>query len=138
MGGNNAHIPAHDLHAAEPAGQRPLLRKDKTLRTHTDDHIPVRHAPGGQHALLSDENLTICSPAFEHVDRRSAEEFGHKQVVRIIVHILRLADLLHNAEFHHHDEVGNAHRLILIVRDEHGCDPRLALDAADLFARLEA
>ena len=52
--------------------------------------------------------------------------------------ILGLADLLHHTIAHHHDHVGDAHGLLLIVGDKHGGDAGLPLDAADLLPGLEA
>ena len=52
--------------------------------------------------------------------------------------LLGWGDLLDDAVLHDDDLVRDAHRLLLVVRDEDGCDARRLLDAADLLARLDA
>ena len=135
---HDAHVAAHDLHAAERAAERPILSEHEALRPHADEHLALRRAGRVEHGVLADEHTAAGHAAMEHVDRRRAQELGDKEVIRVVVHVLRLADLLHDAQLHHHDEIGDAHSLVLVVRDEHGGDARLALDAADLLARLQA
>lgn len=55
---------------------------------------------------------------------------------RPLIEILGRPELLEPALVHHADAVGDRHRLLLVVRDEHRRDARLALQIADLLAHL--
>ena len=76
--------------------------------------------------------------AGEDVDRRRAEKVRNEQVCRVVIDILRFADLLHHAGLHNDNHVGNGHGFFLVVRDENGGNLRFLLDAADFLARLQA
>ena len=68
--------------------------------------------------------------------RRLADEREHELVRRPLVEILRRADLLHAAVVHEHDVVGDLHRLLLVVRDEHRRHVHLVVQTAQPVAQL--
>ena len=53
----------------------------------------------------------------QEVHRRRADEAGDEPVLRVVVELLRRADLLDAAVVHHHHAVGQRHRLDLVVGD---------------------
>ena len=62
----------------------------------------------------------------------------YEEIAGLVIDGLGLSDLMHETVLHHDDEVGNAHGLFLVVRDENGGDAGFALNAADLLPGLEA
>ncbi len=97
-------------------------------------------APGGagvahRDAVLADlQHTAIGRARRQGVD--AADEIGHEGAGRLTVHLQRRAHLLDHAVVHHHDAVGHAQRLFLVVRHHDGRDPQLALQALDLLAQL--
>ena len=72
----------------------------------------------------------------EPVDR--ADE-GHDELVRgVLVEVARLAGLLDLALVHEDDPVGDVHRLLLVVRDQHGRHVDVVVQAAQPGAELLA
>ena len=138
MGADHADVAAHDLHAGKSAGEGAVVIEHEALGAHGGVHGLVGQAGGGQHGFLADEQPAALDAAGEHVDGRRAQELCDEQVVRVVIDGLRFVDLLHDAGLHYDDDVGDAHGLVLVVRDEHRGDARLALDAADLLAGLQA
>ena len=59
-------------------------------------------------------------------------------VARMVVELLRRADLLDDAVVHHHDPVGQRHRLDLVVRHVDGGGADLLVHLLDLGAHLHA
>ena len=72
------------------------------------------------------------------VHRRRADEAGDEQVDRVVVELLRAADLLELALAHHRDPVAERHRLGLVVGDVDGGRLEPVLDPRDLGAHLHA
>src|SRR6266536_469571 len=68
--------------------------------------------------------------------RRLADEREHELVRRPLVQVLRSADLLDASVVHEHDVVGDLHRLLLVVRDEHRCHVHLVVQPAQPVAQL--
>ncbi|KAG1386625.1 hypothetical protein G6F60_014416 [Rhizopus arrhizus] len=66
----------------------------------------------------------------EQVDR--PDELGHEAVGRLLIDLVRLADLLDPAGIHHRDAGGHGHRFFLIVGDEDEGDAQLALQVLKL------
>ena len=118
--------------------QRPVFVRHKSLRSYPDDHGSV--APSGhiQHRVAAEQQPSALYLAVKDVDGRRAEEFGDKEVFRRVVYLLRATELLHRALVHHDDVVGDAHGFFLVVGDEYRGDSRLALEAAQLLAGLQA
>ena len=56
----------------------------------------------------------------------------------MLVEVARLAGLLDLALVHEDDAVGDVHRLLLVVRDEHGRDVDVVVQAAQPGAQLLA
>ena len=81
--------------------------------------------------------MSVLHLAVKDVDGRRAQKFRHKKIHRRIVNRLRLADLLHHAVFHDHDQVGDGHGLLLVMGNKHGGDAGGLLDAADFLPGLE-
>ncbi len=67
---------------------------------------------------------------------RLADERHHELVGRLLVDVARRADLLDLPRAHHGDLVGDLHRLLLVVRDDHRRRMRLVVEPAEPFAEL--
>ena len=67
---------------------------------------------------------------------RLTDERHHELVGRLLVDVPRRADLLDAPLAHHDDLVGDLHRLLLVVRDDHRRRVRLVVEAAEPFAEL--
>ena len=67
---------------------------------------------------------------------RLTDERHHELVGRLLVHVPRRADLLDVPLAHDDDLVGDLHRLLLVVRDDHRRRVRLVVEAAEPFAEL--
>ena len=90
-------------------------------------HDPERTAPShGRHG-----NAALCQPhagvaarhwrfGLQQVHGRPADEARNEQAGWEAVDPLRIVGLQDLAFVHHHDVVGQRHRLVLVVRDEHG------------------
>ena len=66
------------------------------------------------------------------------DEAHHELVRRLLVQLARLAHLLHAAVVHHHDLLGDVHRLLLVVRDEDRRHVHLVVQAAQPDAQVLA
>ena len=69
---------------------------------------------------------------------RLADERHHELVGRLLVHVARRADLLDPPVAHHDDLVGDLHRLLLVVRDDHRRRVRLVVEPAQPLPQLRA
>ena len=136
--GDDAHVAAHDLHVAQAALQGAVSVQHKTLGPYAHDDVLVGNARRIQRGVRADENPAAFHPAGKRVNGRRAQELGDKQVVRVVIDLLRRADLLDNALPHDHNHVGNAHGLLLVVGHKDGGDARFRLNAADFLAGLQA
>jgi hypothetical protein len=70
--------------------------------------------------------------------RDRADEAHHELVRRLLVELLRRAHLLDLPVVQHDDLLGDLHRLLLVVRHEHGRDVDLVVEAAQPGAQLLA
>ena len=70
------------------------------------------------------------------VDR--ADELHHELVRGMLVQLDRAGDLLDLPVVHHRDRLGDLHRLLLVVRDDHGRRVRLVVQAPQPDAQLLA
>ena len=137
MGGDHAAVAAHDLHGLERAAERARGLQHKALGPHADIDLPVAHAFDVQHAVLADVQNAPAHLTAEDVDGRRAQELGDEEIAGLVVHFLRLADLMYHALLHHDDQIGDAHGLLLVVGDKDRGDAGLTLDAADLLTGLQ-
>ena len=135
---NYAHVASHDLNAGKLAGKSARVIQYKALGTDCRPDLAVRRALDFEHCLVAYVELLSLYAAGENVDRRRTEEFCHKEVHRVVIHALRLADLLYDALFHDHYHIRDAHRLFLVMCYEHRGYFCFTLDAAYLLARLES
>ena len=69
---------------------------------------------------------------------RLTDERHHELVRRPLVELARARDLLDPAAVHHDDLVGDLHRLLLVVRDDHRRRVRLVVEAPQPGAQLGA
>ena len=74
----------------------------------------------------------------DEVHRRAADEAGDEPVLRVVVQVLRGADLLEQALAHDGDPLAHRHRLDLVVGDVDHRGPEALVEARDLGARLHA
>ena len=77
-------------------------------------------------------------PDRDEVHRRRADESGDEAGRRRMIELVRRTDLLDPPMVHHHDPVGQRHRLDLVVRDVDRGGPHLLVHALDLDAHLHA
>ena len=118
--------PDHDLFV-HPAGERGMGRQQG-----------VGHAqPLGAEQDL-DAPGAVRQPAAQEVHRRRADEARHEHVGRLVVELLRRADLLQPAVAHDRDAVAHRHRLGLVVGDVQRRRPELLVQARDVRAHLDA
>ena len=117
---------------------RPVRRDelDAHLEAEVDDALDVasRVVP-----FAVERDLDVVRPderVAEAVDR--ADEAHHELVRRVLVEVARPADLLDPALVHHRDPVGDLHRLLLVVRDDHGRRVRLVVESAQPDAQVLA
>ncbi|EGE58054.1 hypothetical protein RHECNPAF_35000108 [Rhizobium etli CNPAF512] len=89
-------------------------------------------------ALVVDEDALVVDRAFEQVHRRRADEARDETRDRTVIDLFRRADLLHPAAIHHHQPVGQRHRLGLVMRDEDRGGAEAAMQAADFSAHGDA
>ncbi len=80
--------------------------------------------------------LILDQSPLEHVD--VADELGDELAVRILVDVLRRADLDDLARVHDADARRQRHRLFLVVRDDHEGDAELLLQVHQLELRVLA
>ena len=83
-------------------------------------------------------DASIAESRRDEVHRRGADEAGDEQVARVVVELLRRADLLHDAAAHDDHPVTQRHRLGLVVGDVERRRAEGFLDARDLGAHLHA
>ena len=76
--------------------------------------------------------------AADEVHRRRADEAGDEQVGRIVVDLLRRADLADLAVLHHHDAIAQRHRLDLVVGHVHDRGLDALVQQLDLGAHVHA
>src|SRR5471032_1908720 len=67
-----------------------------------------------------------------------AKEFIHKRCLRMIIDVLRTANLLHMPTIQHHDPVRDFKRLFLIVRDENSRDVQVVVQTPQPATQLLA
>ncbi len=77
----------------------------------------------------------LVNPAVEQV--HIAEEVVNERRERVMVDIVRAADLLDAAFVHHRDAIGDFERFLLIVGDEHAGDVNLVMQLAQPTAQFE-
>ena len=83
-----------------------------------------------------DAVVGAARPGRGHVHRRRADEAGDEDVVRVVVEVLRVADLLEHAGLHQRDPVAHGHGLDLVVGDVDRGDVEVVLHLGDLGAHL--
>ncbi len=67
---------------------------------------------------------------------RLTDEAHHELGLRPVVELDRRADLLDAGVIHERDLVGDVHRLLLVVRDDHGRRVRLVMETAEPLPEL--
>ena len=123
------------------AAQMTLLRRDDVDILRTDDDVD-RFV--GRKALvdaleLPAEELDLIILQHDAVeDVGLADEIRDKRVLRLVIDILRAADLLDLALVHDDDGVGHGQCLFLIVRHIYKCNPHPLLDGFQLVLHVLA
>ena len=133
MRGENRRIASHHLHGLHPAAKRALRIRDKAFRTDPDPEILIGDSFHPADGILSQQDSAFLQSALKDIDGGISEKPGDEEVPGMIVDVLRPPRLLHDAGVHHEDLVTDAHRLLLIMRDEDRRDAGLTLDPADLL-----
>ena len=80
----------------------------------------------------------VLQPAGDEIHRRRADEAGDESRRRLVIELVRRADLLDAAMVHHHDAVGQRHRLDLVVGHVDGRGADLLVHLLDLDPHLHA
>ena len=111
--------PASMLRALEPRQRRPEPGGDREVEARALHPAAVHRERGEVH-------------------RRTADETGHEPVLRVVVELLRRADLEQVAGVHHRDPAAHRHRLDLVVGDVHERRAHPLMEARDLRPRLDA
>ena len=75
-------------------------------------------------------------PSIQQVDARATDEFGHRQVGRVMVDRVRGADLQYPPAEHHGHAVRHCHRLGLVVRHVNECCRQRPVQLRDLRAHV--
>ena len=97
---------------------------------------PVDHHLA-RRAVRHQRHLEVVRPHEGRPDLvRLTDERHHELVGRLLVHVPRRADLLDVPLAHDDDLVGDLHRLLLVVRDDHRRRVRLVVQAAEPLAQL--
>jgi hypothetical protein len=104
---------------------------------HVVDGADVRPVAGRQ-AVRADLHRRLAAFAPADEDVRLAEEGRGEAAVRLLVHLVGLADLLDAAEVHQHHAVRQRHRLFLVVRDHDRGDADVVLQRAQFDLHLVA
>ena len=76
-------------------------------------------------------------PSAEHIDGGIAQKFRHEKIPGIVIDLLGRPHLLDHAGIHHHDEIRDAHGLLLVVGDKDGGDVGFLLDSAEFLSGLQ-
>ena len=92
----------------------------------------------GRNGGQRDRALQLAAAERQEVHRRRADEAGDEGRGRLLVDVERRAELLDLAGIHHHQHVGQRHRLQLVVGDIDRGDAETALQVLDLDAHLAA
>src|ERR1022692_3082240 len=95
----------------------------------------VRHAD----AMIEDLYRDMALRARHDASRQSVDltdEIGNEETCRVRVDLLRRAHLLHASAVHHHDAIGKAHGLVLVVRHVDGRRAQALLQAPQFAAHL--
>ena len=138
---NGVVVDALEGDGGNGAAQMALLRRDDIHVLRTDDDVD--RLVGGK-ALV--HALELAAEEFDHVVLQHdavenigfADEVRDECVLRLVVNILRLADLLDFALVHDDDGVGHGQRFFLIVRDIYKCNPHSLLDVLQLVLHVLA
>ena len=88
--------------------------------------------------VLAPTKIAVDDVAVDQVHRRRTDEAGDEVVGRAVVDVGRRPELLDAAAVHHHDAIGERHRLDLVVGDVDGRRPDLVMQMLDLRARRNA
>ena len=87
---------------------------------------------------VAEHHAAVLDREVEEVHRGGADEAGHEDVVRVVVHPARAVALLEQAVLEDRDAVTHRHGLDLVVGDVDGRDTEAALQRGDLGAGLDA
>ena len=117
--------------------ERTVFIENEAFGTDADPDVLVGNICSITDRIIADVNLAALDLAFKYIDRRCAQELRDEQVDRVVIDILRLADLLDITVLHDDDHVGDAHGLFLVMCDEDRGDAGLLLDTADLLTSLQ-
>ena len=95
-------------------------------------------ADGGVGQLGEDRAVVAADHGVDHVHARRADEIGDEDVLRLVVDLVRRAELLDHALVHHRDLGRHGHRLDLVVGDVDDGALELAVELLDLEPHLGA
>src|SRR4029453_11542423 len=118
-------------------GARELVADYNIMRTEIESRLTGRHVVRRKIESVSIEpDLALLDINRKHA--RFSDEGKNKRRIRIIVNLVRRADLLDLAFAHDHHAVGELERLLLIVRDEYRGVSGLVVKLAEPTAKVTA
>ena len=82
--------------------------------------------------------MAVFQSAVKEIHGRGPDEACDEHIDRMMIDLIRFADLLNEAVFHDDDAGGHRHRLDLIVGDVDGGGADIVMDADDFAAHLDA
>ncbi len=133
---NHGDIPSGDLRPHHFIVHGAALQENEALGADPHRNRAFRHGFAfghPQYRFPGNPQLSVLQLSVKHVDGRRSEKLRHELIRRIVIDLLGRIHLLQHALLHDHNEVRNAHRLILVVRDKHRCDAGFLLDPPDLL-----
>ena len=99
------NIASHNFHFSQAEGQRAAVSfaQNESFRTDADGYRLVSNLAAIwrsyiKETVLADPEAVLFDTSVEDIDWRRTQELGYKQVFRIVVNILRFADLLEQVQ----------------------------------------
>ena len=112
-------------------------QEHQVLRPNASHQRAIRYPVGRRDAKRASPELARAVELRLQAVHRP-DERGHEQARGLGVQRFRRSHLLEHAEVHDGDAIGNRHRFLLVVRDEHGGDADATLDSSELRAHIDA
>jgi hypothetical protein len=117
---------------------RDVVGPDAQLHGHAVANVVFQPVGDRNAGAIGQTHGPALDGAGQQVHRRAADEGGDKGGDRVVEHLHRGADLFDMAVLHHHDPVGQGHRLDLVMGDIDDRGLHLLVQLLDLGPHLAA